>query len=253
MADGGSALWSQLPSVFGAARESGVHTALIGWFHPYPRVLYRGLNYCDWYPYPGDFPQAQRTFGAAMVSQIGCLIGGLQFERLYGKVCRAMVAQSVSLVTNANYGLILLHLPPPHHPGIYLPDQDRFSILSQPQVQGYFNNLVLADRSLGKLRAALEAAGQWERTWIILSADHSWRRSRLYDGRRDLRVPFLVKSAGANSQLSYSPQFNTILTHDLILAILKGEIASQPAAASWLDAHASGEAPAPKQTTYPFE
>jgi hypothetical protein len=251
--NGHTALWSQTPSVFGAARALGFNTALIGWFHPYRRILARDLNFCDWYPYPGDFPQQQRTFGAALVSQMGCLAGGLQFERLFGRVCQAMISESVNLVTNANYGLILLHLPPPHHPGVYLPDEDRFSIRSQPQVQGYFNNLVLADRSLGKLRRALESAGQWDQAWIILSADHSWRRSRLYDGRRDLRVPFLMKAPGAKKETVLSSQINTVLTRDLIVAILRRQITNQQTAGKWLGAHASGESPAATETTDPLE
>ena len=254
LADTGKvALWSQLPSVFAAARQLGANTALEGWYQPYRRILHNGLNYCNWYPYPGLFPAQQPTFTSAMLSQIGCLTSGLQFERLYGKVCRSMVAESMSLVTNANYGLILLHLPPPHHPGVYLPDKDRFSIVSQPRVQGYFNNLVLADRSLGKLRAALELTGQWKQTWIILSADHSWRRSKMYDGRRDLRVPFLVKPPGMSKSLAYSPQFNTIISHDFILAILQGKISSQQSAVAWLDAHANLQTPASKEPAYPFE
>jgi len=113
--------------------------------------------------------------------------------------------------------------------------------MAQRTVPGYFNNLVLADRSLGKLRAALEANGQWEKTWIILSADHSWRWSSLYDRRRDLRVPFLVKPSGQQAGGSnFAAQINTVLTHDLILAILGGEITNAPATAHWLEARAGG-------------
>ena len=49
----------------------------------------------------------------------------------------------------------------------------------------YFDNLALADHELGELlRKRSEASGQRDNTWIILSADHSWRRSKSYDGRR---------------------------------------------------------------------
>jgi hypothetical protein len=32
-------LWSKAPSVFSAARELSVNTGLVGWYHPYNRVL----------------------------------------------------------------------------------------------------------------------------------------------------------------------------------------------------------------------
>jgi hypothetical protein len=244
LADNGNVTpWSQLPSVFADARELGVNTALVGWYHPYRRVLFRGLNYCSWHPYPGWFPAQAPTFGAAMLSQIGCLASDLQHERLYANACRQMMTESLSLATNTTYGLLLLHLPPPHRPGIYLPDKDQFSLLSQPAVPGYFNNLVLADRWLGKLRRALEDSGLWSQTWLLLSADHSWRASSLYDHRRDLRVPFLLKTGGEPASMTYSSRFNTVLTRDLILAILRGQVGSRQDISAWLDAHRSEHMP----------
>jgi arylsulfatase A-like enzyme len=178
-----------------------------------------------------------------MLSQIGCLASDLQHERLYANACRQMMTESLSLATNTTYGLMLLHLPPPHRPGIYLPDKDQFSLLSQPAVPGYFNNLVFADRWLGKLRRALEDSGLWSQTWLLLSADHSWRASSLYDHRRDLRVPFLLKTGGEPASMTYSSRFNTVLTRDLILAILRGQVGSQQDISAWLDAHRSEHMP----------
>jgi hypothetical protein len=156
-------------------------------------------------------------------------------------VCRASLNESLALVTNSMYGLMLLHLPPPHSPGIYRPEKDQYTIYGMPKVTGYFNNLMLADHFLGKLREAMEKSGQWDKTWLILSADHSWRDSRLYDGQRDLRVPFLLKAPGQSKSIKLSSQMNTVLTQDLILAILRGEIIDQQNAAAWLDTHPSAQ------------
>ena len=111
------------------------------------------------------------------------------------------------------------------------------------KVTAYFDNLVLADRELGKLRRAMEASGQWDKTWIILSADHSWRESKLYDGVRDYRVPYLVKPPGATAGTNYANAFNTVLTHDLILAMLRREITNQQDMEEWLDQHGQAAAP----------
>jgi arylsulfatase A-like enzyme len=85
------------------------------------------------------------------------------------------------------------------------------------------------------MRRAMETSGQWDKTWLIISADHSVGAG-LFD-QYDPRVPFIVKPPGANEAITYSPTINTILTHDLILAILRGEITSQRALVPWLDEH----------------
>jgi hypothetical protein len=78
-----------------------------------------------------------------------------------------------------------------------------------------------------------------------VSADHSWRASAEYDGRRDFRVPFLVKAPGPNQPVVYSPAINTLLTHDLILAILRSELTNQQQVVPWLDSHPTVRAPPP--------
>ena len=39
----------------------------------------------------------------------------------------------------------------------------------------YLDNLALADRILGELRQAMEQAGTWDSTTILISSDHWWR------------------------------------------------------------------------------
>jgi hypothetical protein len=230
-------LWSQLPSVFSSAREMGFNTALVGWYHPYSRVLSNALNYCVWYPYFELESTRAATFGAAMRRELAAASGTLHRRWVYGATCRASLKESLALVTNATYGLVFLHLPVPHKPGIYLPDKDRFTIFGMSRVTGYFNNLILADRYLGKLRRAMEASGEWDKTWVILSSDHSWRESRAYDGQRDKRVPFLLKAPGQSGSTTYSSPFNTVVTRDFILAIFRGEISGCDSAVAWLEAH----------------
>jgi len=60
----------------------------------------------------------------------------------------------------------------------------------------------------------------------------------------DHRVPFLIKLAGQKEASTYSAPFNTALTHDLILDVLKGKISTSSQVHSWLDAHRTiGESP----------
>ncbi len=240
---GASAPWTATPPVFFEARQFGVNSALVGWYQPYSHLLGSSLTYCSWYPLPLFEPARSLTFGGSIFQQIAALGGPFRNCQMFVNICQESLHDSLSLVADPRYGLILLHLPPPHAPWVYLPKKDQFTCLGMNDVTGYLNNLALADKHLGALRQALESSGQIKSTWIIQSSDHSWRRSKEYDGKRDFRVPFLVRPPGDGGAYSYSRPFNTVLTHDLILAILRGQITNSPGVAAWLDAHGKPDMP----------
>jgi hypothetical protein len=187
------------------------------------------------------------TFADAVRQQTASLVDMIHIRQMFIDECNGTLNDGLSLVTNRTFGLILLHLPPPHEPYVYLPEKNKFSLTSIMGPKAYFNNLALADHELGVLRRALETSGLQDNTWTILSADHSWRKSKRYDGKRDFRVPFIVKAPRTDTPVNYSRQFNTIATHDLILAILHGEISNQEGVAAWLDVHGKPDLPILKQ------
>ena len=83
----------------------------------------------------------------------------------------------------------------------------------------------------------MEAAGTWDSSWLVVSADHWWRESASYDGKEEHRIPFFVKAPGTNVPHTYTPRMNTLVTYDLILAILRGELTHAGQLVSWLDRH----------------
>jgi Sulfatase len=238
LADSGEKInWRDLPSVFSDARDMGLNTALVGWYHPYDRMLGNGLNYCSWYPFPMFEPDRAATFVDSIRQQIGCLFFTPHARHIFLDICLNIVNDSVSVATNRTYGLVFLHLPPPHTPGVYLPAENRFTYRPMTRVSGYLNNLALADLDLGRLRQAMEMSGVWDNTWVIVSADHSWGQSEIYDGKHDPRIPFIIKPAGSRSGMVYERKINTLLTHDLVLAILQGKVTNEAGVVSWMDAN----------------
>ncbi len=250
---GKTTTFNGLPTVFSSARALGFNTALLGWFIPYGHLLSGQLNFCQWYPWPPFESARGETFADALHNQLGSLAWSFHVRQVYADLCQDSLRTAISLGTNTNYGLVLLHLPPPHRPGVYNAAKHKVSIwdtiFRMSGSQGYFNNLALADYELGEIRRAMSAAGLWDKNWIIIAADHSWRSSTGFDGKRDLRVPFLVKPPGTTAPADYSPQFNTILTHDLILAMLRNEVTNQQNVADWLDAHRAAQNFIPNRTT----
>lgn len=112
----------------------------------------------------------------------------------------------------------------------------------------YLDNVALADQSLGAVRRAMEAAGQWDRTAVIISADHGWR-TYLWRGDPDwssgeeaashgrtMGVPFLVKLPNQTVEFPYESRFDTVLTRRIIEGILAGRLRAAVQLANEIDA-----------------
>jgi hypothetical protein len=142
---------------------------------------------------------------------------------------------AIRTATDGRFGLVLLHLPVPRPPGIY----DRATGRVTPwnftgPDGGYLDNLVLADQVIAELRRGIERMRLADRTWIVVSSDRWWRGSKREDGRVDHRVPFLVRPPDGGRTAHVDAPFSTLVTHDLVLAILRGSISDTGSAAAWL-------------------
>lgn len=226
-------VWSATENVFSRARALGFTTALAGWCHPYGRVLGRHLDRCVWTPYPPYEEERGATLGAAMLNQLCAMASQFQQRRLHIQGFKTLQAASLEFLTNSPAGLTFLHLPVPHLPGIYDARRERFTLCSYSRGQEYLGNLALADRLFGTLRRAMEEAGTWENTWILLSSDHWWREAPQVDHR----VPLIIKGPGQNEPVTYGRSLNTLMSYHLVLAVLKGELKSSSQLPDWFDRH----------------
>lgn len=230
--------WSASPTVFSRARGEGHVTRVIGWGHAYCSVLGASLSSCfSWPSYYVVASQARppTLLGSATEATLALL--PWRTRRSHARAFEALLAETKEVAASGGPGLTFVHLPVPHTPGIYDRASGRVTYLNFLDVRGYIDNLALADRALGELRRAMEGASVWGSTTVIVSADHGWRDSAAFDGVTDIRVPFLVKLAGSAGGAVYSSPFNTLLSHDLALALLRGQIRTNGDLAAFLDAH----------------
>jgi len=242
-------LWSKLPNVFDTARGLGYNTALVGWFHPYGRVISHSLTKCYWTAgglAPGvEEPTADQPLFDAMRDRVGLqfmalpVVGHLPgvdpavyYRREKMKRLEFLNARAREIVSDPEIGLALIHLPVPHPPAIY--DRARGELSAGKR--SYLDNVALVDRELGMLRRAMENAGVWDGTTVLVSADHGWRtwmwrgsniwtpEDESVSHQQTMGVPFLVKLAGETAPATYSKPFNTLVTRRLITAILQGQV-----------------------------
>ncbi|HSE37550.1 MAG TPA: sulfatase-like hydrolase/transferase [Blastocatellia bacterium] len=248
--------WSAQPNVFGRAREAGVRTALVGWYHPYKRIIGDALNRCAVYDADAvSLPvsmllNVNRALERTLLKDQSMPLAGLLAKWSRQRHIEAYVdslKEAVRLAANPEFGLVFIHLPVPHPPGIYNRERDAFDYEGE---SSYFDNLALADRTLGDIRKAMEDAGLWDVSVVLASSDHWWRpaiwqslhvwtaednRFALPEGQLDYRVPFLLKMPGQTSQIEYHPRFNTVHSQELLIDILGTELTDGEAVKRWLD------------------
>ena len=229
--------WAAGDTLFPKVRALGLNTGLAGFFLPYCPILGDTLTTCAWEPcvtcgrLTGVFG---KSVGESMWHQVSEL-----FPR-YGRrrhlaTFRGVQEAGLALAADPTIGMGVIHLGVPHDPVIYDRRRGDYS-LRAVEGDGYLHNLALVDRSLRELRDAMETAGLWDRTTVIVMGDHGRRSPD--DGMtiHDPRVPFIVKLAGQSEGSTYTPRVDLLRVHDLTLEILAGRISTAREVANWLDA-----------------
>ena len=268
---GRTAHWRSQPNIFAEARAAGANTAVVGWYHPYCRVLGSSLTSCFWVPADSQFLgetlfreagffESMRGFAKQLLLKApGVVYFGLLHETdrslsaafrkterdAHIREYREIHARALQECVDPKLGFALFHWPVPHPQGMY--SRATHSITDADHTN-YIDNLELADQTLGELRRTLESAGLWDSTTILLSADHplrtavaaqasTWTQEEAAStGNRVYPwVPFLLKLAGERSGVTYDAPFSALLSHDLMLAILRSQVTTARDAAMWLD------------------
>jgi len=244
---------SAIPNVFDDARALGFNTALVGWYHPYGRLLPGCLTQCYWTPQwlnPGiEERLTERSLAYAMwdraqfqlaalpgAGHLGFVSPGIYQRQEKIELFSTLLSRALEMAADPSIGLVLLHLPIPHPPSIYNPSEGGLTTKGRT---GYLDNLVLADRTLGLLRQSMQEAGLWNRSAVLVSADHGWRtafwrsspewtaaeEAAAREGTAG--VPFLLKLPRQTSGAVYNKILQSIVTRRLITEILSGRLTDQ--------------------------
>jgi arylsulfatase A-like enzyme len=163
----------------------------------------------------------------------------------HASVTTEVVSKALEVACDGAVGLALLHLPVPHPPYFYnaaTGKNDRGATpikgLFQQDQRGYFDALALTDRTIGQMRRAMEQAGLWETTTVLLSSDHPFRHRPALDGKpRSAHIPYILKMAGTVQSGNYDHPISALITKKLIRSILSGELSSAGQVPAWFDAH----------------
>jgi len=130
-------------------------------------------------------------------------------------------------------GLSLIHRLVPHAPVLYNRKMGRIAPAGN---NSYIDSIALADQVLARLRRSMEEQNVWDKTAVIVSADHGWRPDLWRGGPEwtsedaslpsdgTLGVPFFVKMPEQVAPVVYSRPFDTVVTRAVITAILERKL-----------------------------
>ena len=265
--------WADERNVFSRSHEMGVNSAIVGWYHPYCRLFGDQLMSCfATSSHTGRALLREQNASERGVVRMAGLLYRLQFENLKDMYRFDGVSGSENLkdayvqsqqqqeyfqirdhayadAVDARVGFMLLHFPTPHMYAIY--NRWRRDFTLDPTID-YLDNLALVDRTVGELRAKLEAAGMWDQTTLLITADHGFRPN-LWQGRYGWTqnmerisergpsgiVPFILKLAGKREHVVVERTFSNIVSSDLALQVLDGQISTAAQAADWIERRAA--------------
>lgn len=266
-------------NIFQRARKLGLNTAVSGWYHPYCRLFGSDLSACSTAPGAGVtlvIPQQllqhrpfleKAAYLANWQARSLPLASRLRWitpmpdQPLYAREAHIgknelVMQSSMKMLRNRDLQFVFIHLPVPHPPGIWNAKTKSFSTDAR---LNYLDNLELADYRLGQIRELLQQTGNWDRSTILVSADHPYRPKNWLTGlyshelsepglsemKRDTRlqwqpyIPFFLKLRSQRTGVQYDREFNTVLSGDLLLAALQGQIRTPEQAVQWLDNRAA--------------
>ncbi len=230
--------WSQQPGIFTTLENQGYKTALTGCFLPYERIIGDNMTHCFWQPFGTTGIKRENRLFNKMSDQVMSSLSLSPFNNRHHAlaVYRSLLQETLQIVAEPGYKLILAHQSIPHYPWIYDHQKDDFALVNYDLETGYYDNLVLVDRTLKQIREVMEAQGTWDSTHIIITSDHPWRMELFpaFDREFDPRIPFIFRLAGQQEPVTISEPFNTVITKELILKVISKELTEPAEVKEWI-------------------
>ncbi|HEY3990637.1 MAG TPA: sulfatase-like hydrolase/transferase [Acidobacteriaceae bacterium] len=245
---GGAWQWfNEYDTIFADSHSHGWTTGVAGWYNPYCRLLPNVLDRCFWIysePVHTDLSGGLST-GKSIAENIAAM---MPFRDRFNILMHtssnegvqthindyvSVMAQAKDLIEDSRIRFAFVHLPIPHPPGIYDRLHHRLSDHGT-----YLDNLVLADQSLAALRNVIQSTAAAPNTTLMVSSDHSWRTfmwqpfpdwseqetHATHGGKFDQRPVLIVQLPGEDSRLVVSKTVNVLIVHEIVEALLRGQL-----------------------------
>ncbi|MBK8793337.1 MAG: sulfatase-like hydrolase/transferase [Holophaga sp.] len=181
--------WSQVPDLPYQLSNQGLRTCFITHVHAFgPAYMQARPNLeIRRKPYYKEWEEGQaryQTFTGSFVRQWMCVLEnlpGISFLRNHGSrvdsvptVYLHALNETLNAIHSRNFDAIIVHWPIPPAPVMVDPSTGEFTS-HPPKGLRLTENLVLVDKTLGRIRHEMESQGLWDTATIVLTSDH-WQR-----------------------------------------------------------------------------
>ncbi len=225
----------ELPSVADDAAALRMNFSAIGWYHPYGRLFADEANAATKsYGYPAFQAFRKDDFFSAVLGQLLFLTSPTYGRHAAIELYQAMHAEALRCVADPTRNVIFLHYGIPHYPGIFNARTGELSTWLKSEVVSYMDNLVLVDRTLGELLAAIDRAGLRDSTSVVFTSDHWWRSAPWAAGRAANPVPLIIQVGGDRSAIVANAPLVTTCLRAMVRALLVGQLRDNAAVAEFL-------------------
>ena len=126
---------------------------------------------------------------------------------------------------------VVVHVNMPHWPYVYDPSSDEFNIWASGL--SYADNVICADKMLSEIERESRKAGLWDKTAVVVMADHGWRLTPGFSSEPGA-IPLMIKMPDQRDEIRLDGELDSVLTKKLLLAILQRELRTPQDVASWL-------------------
>jgi hypothetical protein len=246
-------------TIFNTARAEGWTAGLVGWLIPYCRFMGPVLDSCFWSrndgsllePFGASEDKSMLNNAAAIPVWVWANITGdtREFNAEHLANYQENMRHAKLLIGDGHIRFLYIHLPVPHPPGIYDRRTNRLRTGGS-----YLDNLVLADQAAATLLSEIDATPAACRTTLIVSSDHSFRIAlwkataggwteedeAATGGHFDDRPVLMIRFPGQTSGSGISASFDEIVEHDILDAMLRGQMKTAEDLKSFLAAKGIG-------------
>lgn len=236
-------------TIFAKIRAMRTNIAVLGWYHPYCRLFATDLAACESFRTLDATSSARvevysRQNGATILTPFA---NPAQYIReqydVVAKEQYRQIQQGVHTlagwIADRRLGFIWAHFGCPHPPGMA-------ASRGGHRRPNYFDNLVLVDDIVGRVRSELKRNGRWNDSIVVITGDHGLRRNVWEDrpfwtseedyllrSRRREQVPLIIHLPGQTEHISVSEEMSGLVLHDLILEWTQNRLTQPGALLSW--------------------
>ena len=228
---------------FALAQSKGMTTGVAGWYNPYCTMLQPYLNRCYWINSTFFFTNFMED-DSFLQDVANSWIWYWDFFRspndgVRERQHRITEIQDIDrhareLLEDDQVDFVFVHLSIPHPPGIFDRRTDTFDLSRR---LSYFDNLALADKTLGQFITTLRQSPRWSHTSVVINGDHSWRtfiwrKSRFWTPEEDQVAPnstfdprpmLMVHQFGQTTPQVIGEPFPLIRVHDIVDSLIMGK------------------------------